>query len=64
MNHYNEFLAINYNVQLLEKFIYFYYQVNVVRKGSDNLSDYIQKGRSGGAIRLRGWMNLHDILGL
>jgi hypothetical protein len=32
--HYNEFLAINYNVQLLEKFIYFYYKVNVVRKGA------------------------------
>jgi hypothetical protein len=29
-----EFLANNYNVQLLEMFIYFYYKVNVVRKGA------------------------------
>lgn len=39
-----EFLSINYNVQLLEMFIYFHYKVNGVRKGNDNLSDHTYRG--------------------
>lgn len=30
------FLSINYNFRLLEKFIYFYYKVIVVKKGLTN----------------------------
>jgi len=43
-DHLFEFLSINYNVQLLEMFIYFHYKVNGVRKGNDNLSDHTYRG--------------------
>ena len=33
INKYYLFLSINYNFRLLEKFIYFYYKVIVVKKG-------------------------------
>jgi hypothetical protein len=39
-----KFLSINHNKQLSEKFIYSYYKVNCVRRGTDILSDNTNRG--------------------
>jgi hypothetical protein len=53
INQYFLFLSINYNFRLLEKFIYFYDKVIVVKKGSTPCLNTSDKSCLG-AIRLEG----------
>ena len=60
---YFEFLGINYNVQLLEMFIYFHCKVNDVRKGNYNPSEHTHWGDDLKGYSSEGMDDLRRILG-